>query len=282
MIPSKKQYDGWTLPSKASYKGYVYGIIFGIIGVIGVGLTIYSLIPPKIREYVCTKDSPKEECPLEIDVYGYRMPHSDGAEIDGIIWKNHYVDVRMSMVNRSFSKIENISFIFNPETHVTKAVQGSNVPDVNVFPNKGPIREVALGIKCEDGTERIMTPDTSAPYIVPAVNVQCPELLQNGEIKIVTACIALNPWINGNPPQALVAPRRPPKWVNVYGIYEIIDAGRQKRYHFKYQFRPKLERESSKDMTKKEESPKSNKETKSVSPLVDFTPTTKEGIKEKE
>lgn len=281
MIPSKKQYDGWTTPSKASYKGYIFGIIFGIIGIVGVGLTIYSLIPPKIKEFVCTKDSPKENCPLEIDVYGYKEPHPDGAEIDGIVWKDNYVDVRMSMVNRGFSKIENISFVFNPETHITKAVQATNVSDVNVSPNKGPIKEIALGIKTEDGVERVITPDTSAPYIAPAVNVQCPELLQNGEIKIVTACIALNPWLNGKPPHTLVAPRRPPKWVNVFGMYEIIDAGRQKRYHFKHQFKLKLESESLKEIPKKLDTPKTGTDTKPVSPQVTPTPTPKKVIKEK-
>jgi len=217
------------MPSKVAYIAFVLAII-------GIAIGVYSVWPPKIKEYTCNKNTPKEECPLEIDVYGYDTTHSEESEVDGIVWKDHYVDVRVVLRNDSLSKIQSISLVVNPETHIRKAVQATTVPGVNIFPDKGPFREISLTVRTEDGKEIIITPPTSGDYIAPAVIVQCAELLPMGEIKIVTACIALNPSIDGEPPKTLVAPRRPPKWVDIDGAYETIDAGKQSRYHYRYRF----------------------------------------------
>ena len=269
LIPSREQWKKWSLPSKVTY----IGAVIGTISFIGFAIDkVISFWPPKIREYECSKNTPKEECPLEIDVYGYGEPHSKGDEIDGIIWEDNDVDVRVFLTNNSQSKIQNISFTIHPETHIRKAVQATTVPDVNIFPHRGPVREISLVVKTEDGKEVIMTPSTSGDYIAPAVIVQCPVFLPRGEIKIVTACIALNPVINGQPPKTLLAPRRPPSWVYIDGAYEIIDAGIQRRYHYRYRFPLDLDKKMLKSETdKRERSPAGNqsKEEESASPSID-------------
>jgi len=43
--------------------------------------------PPKTQDIVCTKESAAADCPLKIDAYGYELPHPEGSDIDGIVWK---------------------------------------------------------------------------------------------------------------------------------------------------------------------------------------------------
>jgi TolA-binding protein len=197
---------------------------------------IPTLLPQKVKELKCGRLSPKQDCPLQIDSFSYELSHPEGSDIEGIIWKSHYVDVRVTITNTSVKKIENISFSLIPETHIRKYVQATNIPDVIISPDMGPVKEMAIKIKKENGSHEIIPMPTIGEKIVPAVKLQCYELLSDGEIKIVLACVALNPPVNGKFPKKLMAPRQPPRWIRIIGSYEIIEAGSHKRYHFKDQF----------------------------------------------
>jgi hypothetical protein len=188
----------------------------------------------KVLDIKCSVDSPEKDCPLRADAYGYELPHPDGSDVDGIKWNETTdSDVRITLTNTSLTKIQNISLFLKPETHVRKAVQPMNVPSITISPDFGPIEAMSVTVK-EDKTGKsyeIPASDTSE-YIVREVKLQGSELLANGKIKIVMACIALNSGINGELPKTLVAPRSPPKWITVYGTYETTEAGVYKRFHY--------------------------------------------------
>jgi hypothetical protein len=81
-----------------------------------------------------------------------------------------------------------------------------------------------------------LTVPTVGEFIAPQVRLQGSELLGNGEMKIVLACIALNPMVNGEFPKTLIAPRRSPQWIHIDGTYETTEAGSHKRFHFTQEF----------------------------------------------
>lgn len=218
LIPSKKQWKRWSLPSKAAY-------IALILAIVALTFQVIKLIPPKVKDQHCNINTPID-CPLIIDVYGFAIPHTSGSIVEGIVWKKKYVDVRVLLINESESKIHNISFLIDPQYQITEAVQATTVPNVNIFPEHGPAQEIALEYKTEDGETKYHAASTSDGYTASSIIIQCSELLSKGEIKIVTACIAINSNISGNPP----------KWVDIQGLYETYDAGKHVRYRYKHRF----------------------------------------------
>ena len=70
---------------------------------------------------------------MKLDVYGYKLSHPDGSNVEGIEWKEDiYSDVRVAFTNKSLARIFNINFILQPETHVRKAVQATQNPGVTI------------------------------------------------------------------------------------------------------------------------------------------------------
>ena len=196
---------------------------------------------PRLQDIACNRASSPHDCPLEIGAYGYDLPHPTGSNVDGIIWKaDIYSDVRVTLKNRQLARIENISLTLQPETSITEAVQATNNPGVSIsHANIGGIQVQEMAVTIEDKNGilwSIPAPTGGREFIAPLVKLQASELLANGEMKIVMACVALNPMVNDQWPKTLIAPRRPPKWIRIYGTYETAEAGSQKRCHFKAEF----------------------------------------------
>jgi hypothetical protein len=209
----------------------------GSVGQSG-GITNVVIAPPSTIENVeCGEVSPAQDCPLEIDAYSWPIAHREGSKIEGIMWGALDCDIRVTLNNRSLRRIQNVSFVLNPETHIHRAVQVTNTPGVVISPIRPPgVGDIAITTKCEDGTDGELAPSNDSEFLARQARLQSSELLANGEIKIVMACVALNAVVNGEPPKTLFALRHPPKWILIDGTYEIIEAGSHKRFHFRKMF----------------------------------------------
>jgi hypothetical protein len=197
--------------------------------------------PSEVQDIACNSLSIAANCPLEVSAYSYRLPHPEGSSVDGIVWKEDiYSDVRVLLTNRNLARIYNINFLLKPETHVREAVQATNVQGVIITPDKnlGGLRvgEMSLEVISEKGVSQSIPLPTKSEFIAPGIKVQASELLGTGEMKIVMACIAINPSVDGKPPEPFLAPARPPRWIRISGTYETTEAGLQKRFHFNDEF----------------------------------------------
>jgi hypothetical protein len=189
-----------------------------------------------MEEITCNRLSTSQDCPLEIDPYSFILPHRAGENVEGIIWEDINHDIRLMLTNNSLQRIHNMSLFITAETSIRKAVQATNTPNVIIVPDT-PVREIGLIFEDGTGTPGSISPPTMGEYMVRTVKLQVSELLAKGTIKIVMACVALNPLVGGEPPKTLFAPSRPPKWLRIYGTYDIVEAGSHKRFHFSDEFK---------------------------------------------
>ncbi len=246
IFPSKAQWVKWTLPSKATFFGACLGIIailmglsFGIYSIFKnnyTHLTVVASDPSKTEIINCEQDSNKH-CPLELEAFMFKYPHVVDSKDAGIIWKEDYSDVRVLLKNNTMNAIQDISLVLAPETHIRKITQLTQIPDVTLVPDRGPVQGMALIGKDEKGNETSIPVNIGAPgeHITPSYRLLCPKLLPQAEIEIVIACIALNPWENGKPPLQAIAKGRNPKSIGIYGTYEVRNGLPIRKYNVKSQ-----------------------------------------------
>jgi hypothetical protein len=193
--------------------------------------------PPKIKDIKCNSKSSKENCPLEIDAYGYTLPHPEGSNVDGIVWKaDTYSDVRVFLRNSSPTRLYNINLVLQPETAIREAIQATRNPGVTISPYSPGIREIAVVIRDKEGVKHTIPTSPAEGYIAQAIKLQASELLGGGEMKVILACVDFNPTVSGKAPEKQYPARRPPKWIRISGNYDSIEAGSEKRFHFKEEF----------------------------------------------
>lgn len=136
----------------------------GSVGQSGGTTNLFIAPSLAIENVACGQVFSAQNCPLEIDAYSYELPHEEGSNVDGIIWKeNIYSDVRVMFTNLGLARISNINFLLKPETHVGSAVQATNKPGITISPDSGPLKisEMAVTVVDASGTSHSIAAETA-------------------------------------------------------------------------------------------------------------------------
>ena len=239
LIPSKNQWQKWSLISKISYIGFWIGTISLIIVIMQI---IFNKSSNRELKLITKKDCMSrndKNCPLTISTFVFDLPHSENDTFGNIKWSKKDVDVRILFENKSNQTIKDISLIIQPETHIRAIKQLSKIPNLVFEPNINSSGGIVL--KTQNGKD-IFVPFDPYNTITPSYKMTCTNLLSGNTINIIIACVVMNPWTDGNPPQHAIAARSLPKWIKIKGSYKTINIEKQINYKvnlkidFKYRY----------------------------------------------
>jgi hypothetical protein len=149
-----------------------------------------------------------------------KEPYTAGTLLAGIVWNEQYVDVRVDITNGE-TDIQNLDFLVSLDTSIAAVGQISQFPGVTAFPNNSPPASWLQGTDEQGHPLSIpITPIPGTMRAAPVYRVRCSEVFANTVVHLVVASIAMNPVVNGQWPQQLFAPRRPPQKIRIKGTYE--------------------------------------------------------------
>jgi Tfp pilus assembly protein PilF len=180
---------------------------------------------PSSENFVKCSQYQNESCPLKISAISFKNPPPKNSEHAGIKWNEYHSEVRLMLMNQGENTIEDISIEIEPETHIEQALQITQIPDVTLAPDKGPIGAMVFEPIDDKGEQSSIRVDGIG--MTPSYRLFCLKLLPMAEIEIVTACVVPNTI-------TLYGDRRNPRWISMHGSYEIKTKKSETKYDLKY------------------------------------------------
>ena len=159
------------------------------------------------------------------------VPYPPGTIIGNLKWSTGWTDLRVDVENGRIP-IQNLDLSLETNELIAGVAQVSKFPNFTADPVAQILDEQGNGIKFGQGAMIIGKDDKGNPVNEPlefggpgsicqTYRIHCANLFSEATLQLVVATTHFNPpGPHGEPPQTLVGPRTPPKFIKLKGTYE--------------------------------------------------------------
>jgi hypothetical protein len=231
-------------------------VIAATVGAI-VGILYWAVVSAKVE-----KAYKQEEPQLAFQVGVLKDPHPNGVMLAEIPWREHYVDIRLDIINGPI-QIQNLELVIaidrrtkeeiamiqqgkesllTPTVLIRAMSQLSQIPNVTMIPKGGPIDFLAAPNDRDGKPLGITIPVAGSGGAAGAYRLYCPVLYRDTPLRLVMAGTSLDsPPEDSLPPENVLmyvpGPRRFPRKIEIQGSYDTTGPNAK---HYPVQFSQEL------------------------------------------